>query len=306
MSAKAKNVLEKKVLEKAKHHCIDEYTDYSIYSSLAARETDPKRKRILQELAKDEEKHYLFWKKLVGECFTASSKRWLRAKVSVIASLYKLLGPMFTLKLLERGEEKTIQEYREIMAYIPSPAREELRTIISDEERHEKALLDEIEDIRQRYLGYVALGLADALVEITGVHAGFLGATSRTLMAGIAGLVVGFSAALSMAGAAYLQAKHSEQENPLLSALITGLSYIISVSLLAFPYFIVDTMILAFAASVAVAVLLSSMFTYYSVVVQDKVYIRELVENLSLLLGTAIGSYVFGKFLGELAGIQTL
>ena len=63
-------------------------------------------------------------------------------------------------------------------------------------------------------------------------------------------------------------------------------------------------MILAFAASVTVAALLSGMFTYYSVVVQDKEYIRELVEYLSLLLGTTIGSSVFGKFLGELTGIQ--
>ncbi|MET1101208.1 MAG: hypothetical protein ABWW69_01830 [Pyrodictiaceae archaeon] len=32
-----------------------------------------------------------------------------------------------------------------------------------------------MEDVRVKHVGFIALGLADAIVEITGVHAGFLG-----------------------------------------------------------------------------------------------------------------------------------
>jgi VIT1/CCC1 family predicted Fe2+/Mn2+ transporter len=62
-------------------------------------------------------------------------------------------------------------------------------------------------------MSFIVLGLADAIIEITCVHVGFLGVTSSTLIAGVAGLVVGFAASISMASAAYLQAKPKFQPN---------------------------------------------------------------------------------------------
>jgi len=68
-------------------------------------------------------------------------------------------------------------------------------------EQHERAFMKHIDVRMVRYLSFIILGFADAIVEITGVRAGFLGVTSPTL---IAGLVVGFAAARSMGSAPYL------------------------------------------------------------------------------------------------------
>lgn len=295
--------LPEEIARQAAEFCRDEYFDSLVYKALAEREVDPKRRRVLETLARQEWEHYEFWKEIAGDC---GEVKVSRARISLLAASYKLLGPAFTLKLLERGEEETIKRYREILDRLPEHLRPRLEAIIAEEEEHEDKLMEEIEDARAKYLGYMALGLADAVVEITGVHAGFLGATAKTLVAGVAGLVVGFSAALSMAGAAYLQAKHGGEESPTTSALVTGLSYIFSVIVLALPYFLTENMALAFAVSVAAAVALTSTFTYYSVVIQGKPLARELAESVGLLLGTALGSFLFGEFLGRVTGIQGL
>ena len=298
---KTAEAAEKELLRLAREYCSDELMDHAVYKALAERETDPKRRKLLETLARQEYEHYLFWRSIAGGDCKPS-----RPRISIIAASYKLLGPAFTLRLLERGEESTVEKYKKILSMLPEDKRPQLERIIREEEEHENKLLNEIEDARQKYLGYMALGLADAIVEITGVHAGFLGATSKTLVAGVAGLVVGFSAALSMAGAAYIQAKHSKEENPIISALVTGLSYIFSVVVLALPYFLTTHMTPAFLLSVLAAILLTTSFTYYSVVIQGKPFTREVLESTGLLLGTAVGSYLFGELLGQLTGIRAM
>ncbi len=292
-------VLDERLLEE---FCRDELYDHMVYKALASIEPDPKRRRLLEALAQQELRHYLFWRSLLGRDCRAPKPR-----VSLIAVAYRLLGPAFVLRLLERGEEGAIERYRRVLDKLDDPElRKRLEAIIRDEEEHEKLLLREFEDARVKYLGYIALGLADAIIEITGVHAGFLGVTESTLMAGIAGLVVGFSAAISMASAAYLQAKHGGEESPLVSAAITGLSYIFSVVLLALPYFTIHDMLASFAASLAIGIVLTGSLTYYSAVVQEKPFAREFAENTGLLLTTAIASYAFGQALGALFGVQAL
>ena len=284
----------------AREFCRDELMDHMVYRALAEREPEPRRRRLLERLAEQEHRHYQFWRRLAGgDCGEPP-----RPRVSLIAASYRLLGPVFTLRFLERGEESTIERYRRVLPLLEGRDREELERIIEEEVEHEEALLKELEDARVKYLGYAALGLADAVVEVTGVHAGMLGATANTIYAGVTGLILGFAAALSMAGAAYLQAKHGGEESPLTSALVTGISYIFSVVVLAIPYFVTHSMLVAFTASVLAAMALSGGFTYYSSVIQGKEFGREFMESTGLLLGTAFGSYLFGEFLGNLTGIR--
>lgn len=284
-----------------KRFCREEATAYEAYRSLAESVDDNSLRRVLLGLAEQEKKHMEFWSRVLGErCKPYSWKLWgLRV-------LYRVLGPVFVLQLLERGEEDAVRSYREFLSYVSGEEREALEEMIRDEESHESELISRVEDIRVKYMGYIALGLADAIVEITGVHAGFLGATSNTIMAGIAGLVVGFSAALSMAGAAYLQAKHSTETKPSTSALVTGASYIFSVVLLALPYFLIHVMLSAFLVSLSLALILTAGFTFYSVVVQGKSFTREFLESATLMIGTAIGSFLFGQLLGHVFGIENL
>jgi len=298
----ASGVLDESARRLAEKFCREEITVHRVYSWLAEKEKDPVRREHLRKLAEQELRHYEFWSWLLG-----SSCRPYGVTMKRIMLLYRLLGPVFTLRLLERGEEATIEQYQRFLDRIrDKQLRRELEQIIREEEEHEEALLSSIEDTRVKYMGFIALGLADAIVEITGVHAGFLGATSSTILAGVAGLVVGFSAALSMAGAAYLQAKHGRETRPAISAGVTGVSYIISVILLALPYFLLHTMLEAFAVSLVIATVIIAGFTYFSTVVQNGPFLREFLESTGLMLGTALGSYTFGKLLGGLLGVEAV
>ena len=287
--------------ELARDYCIDEYTDYIIYSYLASRERNPQLRAVLEKLASDEKRHYEFWKRIAGEECQA---RVGRAKLAAIAAMRRLLGLTFTLKWLERHEEDVIQSYKDYLKHLQGEDRRELEQIIREEEEHENKLISSIEETIVKYLSFIVLGLADAIVEITGVHAGFLGVTSRTYMAGIAGLIVGVSAAISMASAAYLQAKSDPTREPLTSALMTGSGYIGAVAALAAPYFLTSSMLLAFTASMALGLAIVGVFSYYSAIVFDRSFLREFAESSALMFGTAAVSYVFGDFIGARFGLH--
>ena len=294
--------LEEAARSEARAFCVDEYTDYLIYRYLAEKERGD-FKRILEEMAEQELRHYEFWKSVVGEECKAGVPGW---KLRLIRISRMLFGLTFTIKLLEMHEKEVIESYKRFLPRLSGDARRRLEEIIADEETHEKSLLSRLNEGIVRYMGFIALGLADAIVEITGVHAGFLGATTTTLVAGIAGLIVGLSAAISMAAAAYLQAKHEGNENPVTSALVTGIAYIFAVIVLALPYFATHSNILAFAVSVALAVVLVVGFTFYSAVINESNFRREVMENLAVLFGTAAAAYIFGDVLGRIFGIQEI
>ena len=283
-----------------KRFCEDEYFDYVVYREFASREDRESVREVLYSMAEQEYRHYEFWKRLSGEC-KGGIPRW---KLSLLLAARRILGLTFTIKLLERHENSVIKAYKEYLSRVDGDVRRELERIIEDEESHEKALLNTIDESLVRYLGFIALGLSDAIIEITGVHAGFLGATATALVAGIAGLIVGLSAAISMAAAAYVQAKHERNATPGLSALSTGIAYFIAVVILAAPYFVTHSNVLAFIASVILAIALILAFTFYSSVINETGFIKEAGETLGVLMVTAIAAYLFGDFLGRIFGIQ--
>src|SRR5258708_3009982 len=182
---------------------------------------------------------------------------------------------------------------------VPDSHKEQLRKIILDEETHERSLVAQLKEKRISYVGFVALGLADAIVEITGVHAGFFGVTGSTLIAGVSGVIVGFAAAISMGSAAYLQAKQDPEKSAPLSAFVTGISYMFSVICLALPYFLITTMLTAFTISTLIGILLLTAFTYYGAIVFDRNFWREVSESVALMLGTALATYILGTVVGK-------
>ncbi|MEM3742115.1 MAG: VIT1/CCC1 family protein [Nitrososphaerota archaeon] len=283
--------------------CYSEFRDYMVYLALLRSERDPNRKEILKRIASQEYEHYLFWRKLSGECITKIS----RIHIYTILLVRIIFGLTFTLKLLEGHESKTITEYRKVMEkFVEDEHRRELEMLIQDEIEHERYFMNQIDEKILRYTGFIVLGLADSIIEITGVYAGFLGATSSTTVAGIAGLLVGFAASISMAAASYLQAKAQEsmKNSPILSALITGLTYIGSVGALSTPYFLLKNILHAFITSVSIAIALTFVFTFYTSIVNEKKFSRELIESVFLILGTGLATYLFGEFLGEIFGIK--
>ncbi|MEB3780739.1 MAG: rubrerythrin family protein [Desulfurococcales archaeon] len=294
-------LLPPEALEKAKLFCLDEYRDYLIYKKLAEHEVNQNTREVLLQFAEQEYRHYEFWKSIVGECKSELS----RFDVTKIRILRKLFGLTFALKYLEMHESEVIENYKRYLNYLEGDARRMLEEIINDELQHESTLLQGLNEGVVRYLSFIALGLADAIVEITGVHAGFLGATKETLVAGIAGLIVGVSAAISMAGAAYLQAKAEVSDRkPGMSAWVTGTSYLAAVIALALPYFMTQHQLTAFIISVILAVLIISGFTYYNAVLSETPFKKEIMENLLILFGTAMVAYIFGNIIGGIFGLE--
>lgn len=277
----------------------DEYFDWVVYNTLSDTEQDQQRKQWLKSLADTEYQHYLFWKDIAGR-----DARTVNAlAVKSLLFMRKLVGLVFTMKFLELHEKKVIEQYRAWIPRMEPQAQGQLHSIIKDEEEHERFFVSQVEEPVIRYIGFIALGLSDAIIEITGVHAGFLGVTGSTLMAGIAGLIVGFAASISMGVAAYLKAKSETRKSPFTSALVTSGTYLMAVILLALPYFLTHSMVLAFSVSVVFAMLLSVAFTFYVSVVNETNFKREALENTGLLLGTALATYLFGDLLGALFGV---
>ncbi|MEM2003395.1 MAG: VIT1/CCC1 family protein [Nitrososphaerota archaeon] len=293
----SKYIQEQQILKFA----MDEFADYVIYKELSKREKNENYKMTLEKLAEIEKTHFEFWKSLSHNNFVV---RISSIKVFILYVFRIIFGLTFTLKLFERHEKETIKAYEYILPKLKEEDKQVLLKIIKDEKEHESYFMSQINESVVKYMSFVVLGLADAIIEITGVHAGFLGVTSSTLIAGIAGLVVGFAASISMASAAYLQAKHGASFKPLTSATITGTSYLGAVSFLALPYFFITEMLMAFLSSLSFAIIMIAIFTTYGAVLREESITKEFVTGFSLTIGTAFAAFLFGEALGRLFGIH--
>ncbi len=280
---------------------LDEFNDYAIYKELSKIEKKEEHRLALERLSEMEYEHYKFWISLIpGKKIQGIGP----FKIFLTKILRIVFGLTFTLKLLERHEKETIKKYENVIERLQEDKKRNLIQILKEEKEHESYLISQINEAIVKYMSFVMLGLADAIIEINGVHAGFLGVTSSTLIAGIAGLVVGFAAAISMASAAYLQAKQGFSGNPASSAIITGMSYIGAVSFLALPYFLIPNMLTAFCISLSLAILLIGVFTSYGAVLREASTSREFITGLSLTIGTAFAAFLFGEALGRLFGVH--
>ncbi len=281
----------------------NELTEHIVYHTLATMEKNPENRAALERLSTQELTHYEFWKSLLPPAEAGAIRaRWYT--VWGVPFLRIVFGVTFITKFLETHENDAVQKYQNILPSIPASHHERFMQIIEDEKSHEKALIGQLKEKRVAYMGFIVLGLADAIVEITGVHAGFLGVTGSTLIAGVAGIIVGFSAAISMGSASYLQAKQDTEKSAILSGFLTWASYFCSVILLALPYFLIRVMVPAFITSTTVGILLVAGFTFYGAVVFDRTFWREFAETVGLMLGTALATFILGLIVGTLFHIN--
>lgn len=288
--------------EKFKEYALDELFDSILYREMARREKDQRNRAALEELSAEEMQHYLFWSRLSGPVELALRDR-LRLRLAILS--WRLLGKVFTIKFLERHEKSVVGEYRALLASgaLAPDASEKLADIIKDEEEHEARWAGQIEEARVKYMGSLALGLSDAIIELSGVHAGFLSYTASSVTTGIAGLIVGVSASMSMAAAAYLQAKQEPGKAPGVSAATTGLMYIFTVLVLTAPFLAGLPMLVALAASLLSALLVLALFTFYSSVIRETGFIRDYVENVLVIFLVVTASYLFGSAVKNVLGL---
>lgn len=271
-----------------------ELTESVIYEKIARFARGEENKQTLLRLAREERAHYLVWKKYTGEEMKPET-----GKVLKYAFLARTLGFTFAVKLMEQGEENAQDEY----AFLAQEV-EESAAIRQQEEEHEKALLDMLDEERLQYVGSMVLGLNDALVELTGSLAGFAFALQNTRLIALSGLIVGISATFSMASSEFLAARSEGRSDALKSCSYTGIAYLLTVIALIAPYLIFPTtqFIPALLCMLAVVVLIIAGFTYYTSVAQDQPFRSRFLEMAIISISVAVVSFIVGilakKFLG--------
>jgi VIT1/CCC1 family predicted Fe2+/Mn2+ transporter len=262
----------------------NEISEYHVYRSLAGRMKD-KNAEVLKRIAEDEHRHYHEWKKYTGK--EIKPNRFLIFSYLLIARIF---GLTFAVKMMEKGEEKAERNYSKIEKIIPDASK-----ILKEEKGHEKMLVEMIDEEKIGYIGSMVLGLNDALVELTGALAGFTLALQNTRLIGLAGLITGIAASLSMSASEYLSQKSEpDVKDPIKASFYTGIAYIAAVILLVLPYFLLTNYYIALLITLLIAVVIILVFAQFVSVVKDMSFKKFFWEMVFISLGVAAISFVIG------------
>jgi VIT1/CCC1 family predicted Fe2+/Mn2+ transporter len=271
-----------------------EVTEHVIYGILS-KSVHGRNKDVLAKISDEERKHAAIWAKYTGETPSPGMLRILFYRVLAL-----IFGVTFVINLMEAGEERAQETYDSIRPDVP-----EALSVYVDEQAHEAALIEMIDEERLNYISSMVLGLNDALVEITGALAGFTFAldSSRTIC--MAGFITGSAATLSMAASEYLSRKNDTGElHPLKASVYTGITYMMVVVLLLMPYFFVSSPIRALLICLFDAALVICVFTFYVSVVRRRPFMKAFLEMISISFGVAAVSFLIGWGARRLLGIE--
>ena len=278
----------------------DEYADGAVYKALSRRERNPEFKKALENIASGEQSHYEFWKTYAPDAKVSAK----RLRLYVILLLRFTLGLTFTLKFMERHEGKLHERYRRIAESIPSEDKARFTEMMESEEGQEDLLIGKIHEDRVKYMSFIVLGLADAVVEISGIHAGSLGIYGETRLAGLAGIIAGMAASIAMGTAAYAQAKQGFQGSAKWSAIYTGVSYMVTAVFLALPYFLTGSQSAALTASLVIGVMLVATMTFYDNVISARPFKRQFGEIAGIILAASLALFIIGTVVRQYLGIR--
>lgn len=263
----------------------NEITEYHIYNKLAEAIKDFHNKEILAHIARDEMKHYNFWKE-----YTKQDVKPSNYKIKKYFLIARLFGLTFGIKLMENGEKIAQVNYDKIAKSLP-----ETQSIKADEEKHENQLIELIDEQKLKYIGSVVLGLNDALVELTGALAGLTLAFQNARIIAMAGLITGVAASFSMGASEYLSTKTEEStKSPLRASVYTGATYILTVIFLILPYLLLENPFLSLGLTIIIAIIVIFIFNFYISVAKDISFKKRFAEMSLISLGIAALSFGIG------------
>jgi VIT1/CCC1 family predicted Fe2+/Mn2+ transporter len=275
----------------------NEITEHHIYTKLARTIKSPENRRVLEQIAQDELRHYREWR-----TYTQQEVRPSRLKIWKYYLISRVFGFTFGVKLMERGEEDAQDHYDQLRDAIA-----EADAIIRDENEHENALIELLDEERLRYTGSIVLGLNDALVELTGALAGLTLALQNTKLIALTGLITGIAAALSMGASEYLSTKSESEgtaKNPVRASIYTGGAYVVTVFILILPYLLLENFYVCLACTLVAGVLIIGFFNYYVSVAKDVPFQRRFLEMAGLSLGVATFSFFIGFVIRSFLGVE--
>lgn len=278
----------------------NEYRDYIVYKTLAAKESVPEFRQILEGLTKQEFDDYQFWLKFSKQkSFSVSP-----LIVGKFILMRKILGLTFTAKYLESAERQTINAYNEFLKTVEPELASQIKKIVEHEEEHEDKFIGQIKEERVQFMGSIVLGLNDGLIELTGALVGFSFALSNPKIVAVSGLITGLAASLSMASSSFMQARYEVGKNPKKAAFYTGLTYILVVIILTLPFLLLSEIIPALIFLGILVFLIIGGASYYTSILFEKYFLRQISEMAALSIGVAIIAFVIGLIFRLVFGLN--
>ncbi len=272
---------EKQILKAQKN----EITEYFIYERLSKTTKESKNKRILEQIAADELKHH-------DVCinFTCQNVSPNRLKVGIYYLVSRIFGVTFSLKLMERAERRDHINYSGLSETMPGTIE-----ITRDEIKHEKQLLDLIDDERLNYSSDIVRGMNVAIVEITGTLAGLSFAFQNSSLVVGTVVIIGTIMSLSVMSTEYLAAKADKNiASPFKSLLYAGVANLFTIFILLLPYLLIRNIYVALSVTIAAAMIVIFIFAFYISVVKDISIIKRFFEMSLISLGIAALAFGIG------------
>ena len=274
----------------------NELTESVIYEEISKFAKGDNNKATLRRLSQEEKAHYEIWKSYTGIEMKPEAMKVFKFKM-----LARILGFTFAVKLMENGEDHAQEEYARLASEV-----EESVMIRSQEEEHEAALLQMLDEERLQYVGSMVLGLNDALVELTGSLAGFTFAMQNTSLIALSGLIIGISATFSMASSEFLAARSEGRTDAFKSCTYTGIAYLLTVVALVTPYLLLgnEYYLVALVCMLGIVILIIAGFTYYTSVAMDQPFKSRFMEMARISISVAVLSFVVGILAKHFLGVD--
>ena len=262
----------------------NEITESIIYDKLSKIIKTENEKQIFKDLSLSELWHYNLWKS-----YTQTDVEPNNLKVWYFVFITRFLWLSFGIKLMENWEWTSQVNYKELINEIP-----EMSDVIKAEEEHEAKLIWLINDNKLKYLSSIVLWLNDALVEITWALAWLSMTLQNPKIVWISGLIIGISAAISMASSEYLSSKSEDNDeiSPKKAAVYTWIAYIFTVIALVLPFLFNLGIYLALALSLGIAILIIALFNYYISVAKNESFKARFLEMAWISIWVAIFSFL--------------
>lgn len=287
--------MEEDIKEKLLNSQKNEITEHQVYKKLADQTDHEENRKIFRDIGRDEKEHYDFWKGYMEEDIDPN-----RLKVWFYFVLSKIFGISFGIKLMEQREKSAQETYGDISEQLP-----EANGIVEDEDEHEEELLGMLDEEKLDYLGSVIRGLNDALVELTGALAGLTFVLAMTDLIALTGLITGIAASLSMGGSEYLGSKsEGGLKDPAKASVYTGISYMLTVIFLIFPYFLLSSIYFSLVFMIVNAITVIVIFAFYMSVVKEVSFKSRFTEMAGISLGIALLTFVIGFLIRAYFGVE--
>ena len=268
----------------------NEITEHHVYARFS-RSARGANSTLLEQIAADELRHYEQFK-----TFTNCDVKPDGVKIAFYSLCASVFGFTFGIRLMEQGEKRAQKVYRHFQQILPT-----LVQTIEEEARHERSLIDMMDEEKLSYMGSMVLALNNSIQEFSGIAAGLTFAMRTNARAiGVTVLISGLAATLAMSASEYLSQKAEydpsagRPRNPWRAVLYAGGIYLFIVLTIVAPYFLIQNCHAALAVALCGVGLILAVFTFFMAVVKGLRYRTVLLEALGVALGVVVASFLIG------------